>query len=176
VRDDDGGEETKTASGYVVVYEPSGGFVTGGGWIWSRAGACRLVASCEGRTGRASFGFVAKYLPGANTPSGNTEFQFRAGDFRFSSTSYQWLVVAGARAQYKGEGTMNGQGRYRFLLTAIDGEVAGGGGVDRFRIKVWQVNGDGSDGAVVYDNQMDATEDSDASSALGGGSIVIHKD
>jgi hypothetical protein len=93
----------------------------------------------------------------------------------FSSTSYQWLVVAGARAQYKGEGTVNGQGRYRFLLTAIDGQVNGGGGDDRFRIKVWAVSGDGTDGGVVYDNQMGADEDSDASTVLGGGSIVIHK-
>ncbi|MFN2566736.1 MAG: PKD domain-containing protein [Gemmatimonadaceae bacterium] len=173
-RDDDGGEDTKTASGYVVVYDPAGGFVTGGGWIWSPRGACHLAPSCAAREGKANFGFVSKYLPGASVPSGNTEFKFEAGSFRFSSKSYQWLVVAGARAQYKGEGTVNGEGRYRFLLTAIDGQVAGGGGTDRFRIKVWEVDADGGDGRIVYDNQMDAADDSDASTALGGGSIVIH--
>ena len=55
----------------------------------------------------------------------------------FHSTSYEWLVVAGARAQYKGEGTINGSGNYGFMLTAIDGQINGGGGVDKFRIKIW---------------------------------------
>jgi hypothetical protein len=41
------------------------------------------------------------------------------------------LVIAGARAQYKGLGTVNGSGNYGFLLTAIDGQVNGGGGVDK---------------------------------------------
>jgi hypothetical protein len=39
-------------------------------------------------------------------------------NLEFHSTSYQWLVVAGAKAQYKGSGTMNGSGEYGFLLTA----------------------------------------------------------
>ena len=167
VTDDDGGEDVETTTGYVVVYDASGGFVTGGGWIDSPAGALAGSAAA----GKATFGFVSKYLPGRTTPSGNTEFEFKAGGFRFKSASYEWLVVSGARAQYKGEGTVNGGGSYGFLLTAIDGAVSGGGGTDRFRIKVWDV----ATGAVVYDNQRGAGEDSDASTALGGGSVVIHR-
>lgn len=30
-------------------------------------------------------------------------------------------------------------------------------------------------GALVYDNQLDAPEDADPTTAIGGGSIVIHK-
>ena len=42
------------------------------------------------------------------------------------------------------------------MLTAIDGQVNGGGGVDKFRIKIW----DKDDGErVVYDNQMGAADD-----------------
>lgn len=159
---------------YIVVYDPTAGFVTGGGWFYSPAGAC-LWSGCaaDGSTvGKASFGFVSRYKKGASTPSGNTEFQFKAGGLGFNSTSYQWLVVAGSRAQYKGEGTINGSaGTYGFLITAIDGALAGGGGVDRFRIKIWDVG----TGAIVYDNQMGGAEDTDAATALGGGSIVIHK-
>jgi hypothetical protein len=152
---------------YVVVYDPNGGFVTGGGWIESPVGA--YVADPT-LTGKANFGFVSKYKKGATVPTGNTEFQFKAGDLNFKSTSYQWLVVAGARAQYKGVGTINGTGDYGFLLTAIDGAINGGGGVDRFRIKIWdRNNGD----AIVYDNQIGASDDSSATTALGGGSIVI---
>lgn len=42
-------------------------------------------------------------------------------NFRFHSVSYEWLVISGARAQYKGVGTVNGAGAYGFLLTATDG-------------------------------------------------------
>ena len=42
----------------VPVYDPSGGFVTGGGWINSPAGA---YAPNPSLTGRATFGFNTKY-------------------------------------------------------------------------------------------------------------------
>ena len=86
----------------------------------------------------------------------------------FSSTSYDWLVIAGARAQYKGLGTINGVGGYQFLLTAVDGQVTGGGGSDLFRLKIW--NGSG----VAYDNQMDTDDAAAPTRALDGGSIVVH--
>ena len=38
---------------------------------------------------------------------------------------------------YKGSGTINGSGDYAFMLSAIDGQSLGGGGVDRFRIRIW---------------------------------------
>jgi len=123
-------------------------------------------------TGKASFGFVSRYQKGATAPTGSTEFQFRDGGLTFHSTSYQWLVVAGARAQYKGEGEIAGAaGSYVFLITAIDGALAGGGGADRFRIKLW----DKVTGAIVYDNQIGQPDDSGAATTLGSGSIVIHK-
>jgi len=98
---------------------------------------------------------------------------FQVAGFGFHSSVYEWLVVAGAKAQYKGVGQVNGAGDYGFLLTATDGQQPGGGGVDRFRIKIWdRLNGDG----VVYDNVHGASDDVDGASpqALGGGSIVIH--
>jgi hypothetical protein len=58
------------------------------------------------------------------------------------------------------------------MLTATDGQVSGGGGVDKFRLKIWDKdNGE----ALVYDNQMGASDTDDPTTALGGGSIVIHK-
>ncbi len=170
VRDKDGGTGQATFR-YVVVYDPNGGFVTGGGWITSPAGACKLTAVCQGATGKANFGFVAKYKQGATTPTGQTQFEFKAGSLNFHSTAYDWLVVAGAKAQYKGTGTINGSGDYGFILTAIDGEVSGGGGTDKFRIKIW----DRTTGTIVYDNQMDAADDAEPTTVIGGGSIVIHK-
>jgi hypothetical protein len=170
VTDDDGGAGQSIFQ-YAVVYDPTGGFVTGGGWIDSPAGAYGPDPTLSGR---GNFGFVSKYERGANVPTGNTEFQFKAGNFNFHSTVYEWLVIAGAKAQYKGSGKVNGAGDYGFMLTAIDGQINGGGGVDKFRIKIW----DKSSGVVIYDNKRGASDDIDTADpqALGGGSIVIHKD
>lgn len=160
-----------TAGGFdamVVIYDPDGGFVTGGGWIHSPPGAYVPNPSV---TGKANFGFVSKYHNGASVPTGNTEFQFKAVGLNFKSTAYEWLVVAGKRAQYKGSGTINGAGDYRFMLTVIDGDLPGGGGMDKFRIRIWNNNG----GGLVYDNQMNAPDNDDPTTVLGGGSIIIHK-
>jgi probable HAF family extracellular repeat protein len=163
---DDDGAVSSASFRYVVVFDPTGGFVTGGGWFDSPLGA---YAADPSLTGRASLGFVAKYAPGAPTPTGNTEFQFKAGNLTFKSSEYQWLVVAGARAQFKGTGTVNGGGSYTFLITAVDGQLPGGSGVDLLRVKIW------SAGGVIYDNKAGASDADTPSTALGGGSIVIHR-
>ena len=153
---------------FLAVYDPNAGFVTGGGWIDSPAGAYVADPSL---TGRANFGFVAKYKKGQSVPDGNTEFHFKAGDVNFASTSYDWLVVAGAKGIFKGSGTINGTGNYGFQLSAIDAALTPSTDVDLFRIKVWDKdNGD----AVVYDNNIGAADGADPTTALEGGSIIIH--
>ena len=164
--DNDGGVGSAVYQ-YVVVYDPSAGFVTGGGWIDSPSGA---YAPAPSLTGKANFGFVSKYNKGATVPTGETEFQFHVANLNFHSTIYDWLVIAGPKAQYKGSGTINCSGNYGFMLTANDGQVKGGGGVDKFRIKIW----DKATGSITYDNQMGDAEDGNANCAIGGGSIVIH--
>jgi hypothetical protein len=161
-------EASLSATNYAVVYDPNGGFVTGGGWINSLAGAYNADPTLAGK---ATFGFVAKYQKGSNVPTGNTEFQFKAGDLNFKSTAYDWLVVAGAKAQYKGTGTINGAGSYRFILTAIDGDQLSRGKPDMFRIRIWNEN----TGGIIYDNQMGAADSAEPTTVLGGGSVVIHK-
>ena len=168
VSDDVGG--VVTTSLFIAIYDPEGGFVTGGGWINSPAGAFRADGTL---TGKATFGFVSKYQKGANVPTGQTEFQFKVANLNFHSDSYEWLVVAGAKAQYKGTGTINGAGTYRFMLTAIDGDLlAGGKEPDKFRIKIW--GGDDADNGLVYDNQVGGSDTADPTTSIGGGSIVIH--
>jgi hypothetical protein len=149
-----------------AVYDPSAGFVTGGGWIMTPAGSYTLDPSLSGK---ATFGFVSKYLKGANTPTGNTEFQFHAAGMNFSSTVYEWLVVSGSLAQYKGSGTINGSGNYGFILTATDGQLTGGGGTDKFRIKITNK----ATGTLVYDNNFGATDTDPPTTVIGGGSIQI---
>ena len=159
----------KTASAayqYLVLYDPSGGFVTGGGWFTSPPGAYTLAPEA---TGKASFGFVSRYRKGSNIPEGNTDFQFQAGGLKFKSTEYEWLVIAGHKAMYKGVGDLNGSPGYGFLISAVDGDRKSASTPDKFRIKIW----DAAE-AVVYDNQLGSPDDAEATLMLGGGSIVIH--
>lgn len=146
----------------VVVYDPAGSFVTGGGWFNSPAGA--LVAN-PSLTGKANFGFVSKYRRGANTPIGNTEFQLKAGSFTFHSSHYDWLVVNqnNTNAQFKGSGMVNdglapNGTEYKFQIWAKDSSP------DTFRIKIWW--DDNGVETLVYDNG--------SNQAIGGGNIQVH--
>ncbi len=154
VTDTDGASATAT-SDPVVIYDPNGSFVTGGGWIESPTGAYIPDPTLSGK---AIFGFVVKYKKGANVPVGETEFQFKAGDLNFKVTSYQWLVINRTSAQFKGYGTINGEGNYGFMIWAGDGSP------DTFRLKIW-INDDET--RVVYDNGV--------AQPIDGGSIVIYK-
>jgi len=157
----DGAADSDPVCTLAVVYDPSAGFVTGGGWIDSPAGAYKPDLNL---TGKATFGFVSKYKKGATVPEGTTEFQFQAGGFNFHSTAYEWLVVEGkTKAQFKGSGTVNGTlapngTAYKFMLWAGDGSP------DTFRIRIWWEAGSVENN--VYDNAV--------AQAIGGGSIVVH--
>ena len=164
----DCGSNSDTEFSYAVVYDPSDGFVTGGGWIDSPAGA---YTSDPTLTGPANFGFVSKYKKGQSTPIGNTEFKFKAGDLNFQSDSYDWLVIAGAKAMYKGTGTINGDGNYGFMLSAIDEELTPSTDVDLFRIKIWDKDTDD----IIYDNNLGGEDNAEPATAISGGQIVIHK-
>jgi hypothetical protein len=154
---------------YIVVYDPSEGFVTGGGWIESPEGAYHPDPSL---TGKATFGFVSKYKNGASVPTGKTEFHLNEANLKFRSTEYQWLVIASPQAIFLGTGTINGSGNYGFMIVVIDADLTPSIDEDLFRIKIWDID---NDNLVVYDNLMGTDDDGDLTSALGGGKIKIHK-
>ena len=153
---------------YVVVYDPSAGFVTGGGWIEFPAGA---YVPDPGLIGQATFGFISKFYrtrTGENELSGNTVFEFHAADLRFTSSSYDFLVVKNSKAIYRGLGYINGDvsKEYGFMLTAQDLEDG-----DMFRIQIW--DGDPASG-LIYDNKIGAAaNDLDAGTLISDGSIII---
>ncbi len=136
---------------YVVVFDPTAGFVTGAGAI-------------DSLTGRVHFEFVVKYLPGDIVPSGKSKFRSQVANIDFSSSSYQWLVISGQKAIFKGVGTNNGVGNYTFLVSTIDGQP------DKYRIKIT----DNATKTVFYDNEPGALETADPTTALVGGSIIVH--
>lgn len=157
--EDDSGNAASSVVNFIMV-DPSAGFVTGGGWFTSPAGAY----ACDPElTGKVTFGFVSKYKKCMDVPTGNTQVVLHAGGLSFHSSSYEYLVVSGDTATYKGTGTVNGEGVYGFTLSATDG---GPKGDDTLRLRVW----DTVTGAVVYDNGF-ATE---SGSLLSHGNVIIH--
>jgi len=155
VTDNRGAQSSDTTM--VVVYDPTTGSATGGGWFWSAKGNLKRDLESEGK---ATFGFVVRYKQGA--AAGNLEFQYHFGDINLKSQDMTWLVVSSANAQFQGEGTINGEGLYTFRVLAKDGDKAGGQ-PDEFTIRIWE--GTDTEGDPVYQA---------IHAQLGGGNIIIH--
>lgn len=152
----------------LVVYDPEAGSVSGGGSVFSPPDAYQLPLPqpVPSPSGPATFAFLSRYVPGHNTPSGHLEFQFRAGNLRFSSASMEWLVVTGEpRAIFRGEGTLDwswrGSFACKFEVDAWDGSFQPGG-VDAFGLRIHSCAGVGN----AYN--LPAT-------SLTTGNIIIHK-
>jgi len=148
----------------VVIYDPSGGYTIGGGWVPIAPGSYSPDPSLSGKLG---FGFNSKYSNATN-PKGNALFRFALGNFEFNSLNYDYLSISGGKAQFKGFGKINGDAGYYFILTVIDGDVRGGDGVDRFRIKIWSK----ATGAIVLDNQSGTSDAANPVTSVGLGSSI----
>jgi uncharacterized repeat protein (TIGR01451 family) len=136
---------------YVVAYDPSGGYVYGGGWINSSLGA---LVSDPAMIGKVTFGFNSKFFKTATNPKGESQLDFILGNLDFNALNYDYLVIDKARAQFAGFGKINGVSGYNFMISVIDGGLPGGGGVDKFRIKIWEK----TTGLIVYDSQPGASD------------------
>jgi len=162
VRDKDGGSDTKLSSAPIVVFDPAGGRLTGGGWVASPAGA---VAFAPTAAGKLTFSLNARYEPGSSIPTGKAELNLTVGKLEFRSTSLDWLVAIEASAQVQGRGTVNGSGDYAFSVVAMDGQSTGA-----VRIRIWHR----TSGTLLYDSRPGAPLDETGVTALGGGSIQLH--
>ncbi|MGV3655941.1 MAG: PKD domain-containing protein [Noviherbaspirillum sp.] len=168
---DDEGLSTQI-SRTVVVVDPKAGAVAGIGQFTSPPGAYKNKPTQSGKT---EFLFASSYLPGKTVKLGSsTLFHFRAAGMSFITTSADWLVVSGARADSAGTGVLNGKKGYRYQLTAIDGARVGRGAKDRLRMRIWSVDAEGQE-VVAYDNQLDpaGAGTPDEGSTLGAGQISI---
>jgi hypothetical protein len=163
VADDDGGIGRSSLEA-AVVFDPAAGSARGAGHFESPPGA---HASNGSATGRATFGFLARYGKDATEPVAHPGFRLKTARFAFESTNYDWLVITGAKAQLRGSGRIDGSGSYGFRITAVDGQTPGGD--DRMRIEIW----DTGSGAIVYDTQPGAADGADPVTPLAGGSIAV---
>ena len=149
----------------VVIFDPNGGNAYGGGWFQSAPGALSNNSTAEGK---ASYGFAVNYKNAAK-PKGETQFEFKVGDFEFNALNFDYLSINGAKAQFKGTGKITGgQSGIGFIMTVIDGAV-NGSGVDKIRMKIYNRN----NGIVYYDNQPGAGDTDDPTTVVGANSLIV---
>jgi len=152
---------------YVVVYDPNAGILAGAGWIASAPGS---LGGQAGASGPALFAFATRYRTGQAAPIGGAWFAVWQPRFAFTSDSIDWLTISGATAHYAGSGRVDGASGYRYAVTAVDGQRPGGGGSDRFRIRIVQ----STTGEVVFDNVAGEWTPGIAQ-PIAGGAIAIQR-
>jgi hypothetical protein len=107
----------------LAVYDPSLGFVTGGGTVIHNGV-------------RANFGFNAKYLKSGQIQGSVLCIEHRAsGNVVVKSNSMGSLSIAGNTAYIIGKATLGGVGNYSFQVTAVDNGEPGVSDQFGFHIK-----------------------------------------
>ncbi len=148
---DKAGNESVSDNLYLAVYDPSAGFVTGGGWVIPDVSTRVGVSS----GGKSNFGFEAKYINGA--PSGNLTINYKQDSLEFKSTALEWLVVSGSASDFQGQASLNGSGSYTYRVHVVDSSP------DQYDIRIWGSGGSFEQPAYRISNN------------LGGGNIIIHQ-
>ncbi|MES1215637.1 MAG: T9SS type A sorting domain-containing protein [Bacteroidota bacterium] len=150
----------------VVVYDPSGGYTYGGGYFNSPKGALKNNPNASGD---ASYGFTVNYYKNATLPKGETQFEFKIGDFEFNALNFEYLVISNSMSQFKGTGKIiGGQSGVGFIMTVTDGQLDGTG-IDKVRMKIYNKN----NGQVYYDNQPGASDAANPITVVGNNSSVV---
>ena len=150
----------------VVVYDPNGGYTYGGGSFHSPAGALK---SNPAATGDVGYGFTINYYKNATLPKGETQLNFKLGDFEFNALNFDYLVINKATAQFKGTGKIiGGQSGIGFTMTVTDGQIDGSG-TDKIGMKIYNKN----NGQVYYENQPGVSEAALPVQAVGTNSTIV---
>jgi hypothetical protein len=147
----------------LTVYEPTGDFVTGGGWIRDSSGS------------KGNFGFNIKYNK-RGKPQGNSLYVYREGGWNYIVKSNAWVGMAidGNHAYFEAKCVIQkynpatgelvwGEGNYKFRVDVWDNDPDGG--VDVYQIRVWDKNG-----VVFHEAGFDPI------GYLQGGNILIHEE
>ncbi len=132
----------------LIVYDPSRGFITGGGTL-----------SHDGT--RANVSFEVRYLPNGRPQGTLLYVEHRPGSDVVvrSSDIAAMAIVAGKISYVEGSATVNGSGKYSFLMTVIDNGEPGKN--DQFGLQVKD-----SKGTVIASLTF-------APTTLTGGNLVV---
>jgi hypothetical protein len=163
------GNVSEPSTVYLVVFDPSGAWATGGGWFipgGPTSDPGDLLPGLDG-TSKAHFGFSVKYQNGQSTvPSGNLQFRYivpgQGPTLVVEDAGFDWLVVTNNTwAKFQGLVTVDGAaGLHPVHVDARDSNNQ----PDRFVIKIWSPGADPDVDDPVYK----------ASGDLGAGNIKIH--
>jgi len=164
--------------------------------LFCRSNGSTTICTTQ-KEGKGSANWVVRYPSGSTTPDGEFEYSlnFKKGKrLDVEATSFDWMVVTGARANFKGtadisiDNTFEGSD-FTFIVMAIDGDIQpigdglpdddgfGGDEIDRFRLVIIR----NSNGDVVYDTERGTEIEEDLSPSLEedgeilSGSIVVHR-
>jgi VCBS repeat-containing protein len=176
--------------GVLVVYDPSLGFTTGGGWFYWPGTADPDLLSCgdDGYPGdRTNFGYTMKYNKKRTNVQGSLLLQRHtvdaacegAGKYRVKSNQldglsigdgtdadgdYGWAAFSG-KSVFREPGDEEGEGNHPFLVYVEDHADEGGNQApaDEFWIRV-----EDKDGVVVLEVRPDPDPDPDAPSDPAG--------
>ena len=150
----------------VVIYDPNGGYTYGGGYYDSPAGA---LISNSSSAGKASYGFTMNYFKNSTNPKGETQFEFKVGEFEYNALNFDYLVISNSMAQFKGTGKIiGGQSGIAFTMTVVDGQLDGTG-IDKIRMKIYNKN----NGKIIYDNQPGTSDAALPIASVGANSIIV---
>jgi hypothetical protein len=115
-----------------------------------------------------NFDFSSKPAKAKSASKAENLVNFILGDLEFNALNYDYRELSGAQTQFKGAGKVNNEAGFKYLLTVIDGQAPQGGGVDKFRLKIWNEK----TGAVIFDNQSGAADDAEPTTAIGTGESI----
>jgi hypothetical protein len=121
--------------------------------------------------GMINFDFSSKPETARSTKAenkGENLVNFILGNLEFRALNYDFRELSGVRTQFKGYGKVNNETGYKYLLTVIDGQAPKGGGVDKFRIKIWN----DKTGEVIFDNQLGDDDNADPTTPVGDGKSI----
>ena len=143
---------------------PTTGFVIGGGWFQSPAGAISQSPQVEEK---AILALRAVQRKEDEHPKGNATLTIPRANFRFVSRQHEWMSVNENTAIIKGTGTLNREEGFSYVISVMD-NGSGRDPEDNYRIIIRN-----SEGEVVYDNQRGANLYAEATMPIGGGNIIV---
>jgi hypothetical protein len=177
--DESGNAVVKTSTVFVPYSQkdPKGGTLvtntglnpTGGAGPVSQASGSAWISVAPGyyrSNSEAQLRFDFKSRPAKLTEQHTqVPVEFRAGKMKFKASSSDYQKLSDSKVQFRGTGKVNGESGYNFILTVIDGQAQDGGGVDKFRIKIWN----DKTGEVVFDSQTGDRDDAEPTTSVGEG-------
>ena len=159
-----------TLAGYLAVYDPQGGWVTGGGQFVPGGGTSYnddFLPEIDG-VSRAVISFSLRYRRESSTaPTGIFTFRYPHGGFTLRSRQINWLIVTNSVwGMFQGQATIDGmEGLFPFRVDARDGDRQGRLQSDRFIIRVWAPGANLDRDEPIYRASGDVQ-----------GQVVIHDD